>query len=179
MLPLGAETEPGRVFFQSSQLSLDTPHTLKVSPIDVADDSVPLSLQSLIIGNGTIPPSISSVASSSTQPASAKPSNSSSTPTTQTMDTHGIHRQILAGPVAGSLVGTLLILGFIIFVLRRRRRNRPIIPDTHCPAIQRNSSNIPFESPAVSICNSTRRKGTSYIASSHSEHCFHVPSIKC
>ena len=125
VLPLGVDTVHGRVFFQSPLLSLDAPHTLKVSSM-YTNISLPLSLQSLVIGNGSIPPSISSGTRSSTQSASAQPSDSSSsTPTTQTMGTNGIHRQTLGPVIAGSVAGTLLILGVIIFALWRLRKHQP------------------------------------------------------
>lgn len=124
--------EPGRILFQSPILSLDTPHTLKaILSADHRNDSrVPLSLQSIVIGNGSLPLSISNT---TTQPVtSTTASDPSSTPTTRTMVAHRISRETIGLVIAGSFVGALLILGIIITMLRRRRHE----PSSQLPTMQ-------------------------------------------
>ena len=110
-LPANSPTAYNQKFFETAQLS-STSHTLQV--VYQGNNSTPLTLTDLVIQNGTLSlttSSVSSLATSATSVPSTSTSGKSSTP---------------VGPIVGGVIGGLALIVFAVlgFFFFRRRQKR-------------------------------------------------------
>ena len=109
-LPTSATTTVyNQKFFETAQLTAG-PHTLKA--VFEGNNSTPLTLDYLIVQNGTISSTTTSVSSQAT----------SSTPTSGTSAT--VRSSTPVGAIVGGVIGGLALIVFIIFVFLLHRRHK-------------------------------------------------------
>ena len=109
-LPTSATTTVyNQKFFETAQLTAG-PHTLKA--VFEGNNSTPLTLDYLIVQNGTLSSTTTSVSSQAT----------SSTPTSGTSAT--VRSSTPVGAIVGGVIGGLALIVFIIFVFLLHRRHK-------------------------------------------------------
>lgn len=113
-------SQPGRIFFETTLLDATVPHnmTLRYSPSNNSTWQQ-MSVQSIIIGNGTVPALISN-----TTAAPSTPTSASSPLSTAAQTQHTQHRPKPSQIIAGVLTGVFAVAFMIALIILHRRRSR-------------------------------------------------------